>query len=84
MARTTPARTTTSARTASKRRGTCRSIEFRELVRQAIADSGLSQTAVAELAAMHPVGLNRYLSGRRDLNGASLQRLFAALNIHPV
>ena len=43
--------------------------------------SGLTQRALSKLSGVHTTQISRYLTGTRDLHGASIDRLLAALHV---
>lgn len=50
-------------------------------IRDAVKQSGKTQKAIAEAAGIGEVALGRFLSGKKDLNGATLNKLVTALGL---
>jgi|GEM_PF-4349186 len=54
-------------------------INHREIVKEAIEQSGMSQRQIAELAEIDSTGLSRFLAGRQDMSAGSFLRVVNAL-----
>lgn len=54
---------------------------LRRAVLDAMADQNVSQAELARRTGVHRTSLNQYLNARKDLTGASLDRVLTALGL---
>jgi transcriptional regulator with XRE-family HTH domain len=55
--------------------------DYRSIVAASMKERGLSQTALAAASDIPQPNISAYLAGKSDLNGDTLARLCAALNL---
>lgn len=56
-------------------------MNLRDSIRAALAESGLTQSELAQRAKVPQSNLSEYLAGNCDLNGETIDRLLAALGL---
>jgi DNA-binding phage protein len=56
-------------------------LDLRATITAAVRADGRSISAIARAAGIHEAHLHRYMSGRRDATGRTLDKLLAALGL---